>query len=42
MDVHLFIPCFVDAFAPHVGRATVELLERLGHRRVDFTNIRLR
>ncbi|MCA9094508.1 MAG: (Fe-S)-binding protein, partial [Planctomycetaceae bacterium] len=28
--VGLFIPCFIDQFYPHVGLATVELLERLG------------
>ena len=27
----LFIPCFIDAFAPEVGIATLELLERFGH-----------
>ena len=26
----LFIPCYVDAFFPEVGIATLELLERLG------------
>jgi L-lactate dehydrogenase complex protein LldE len=31
MHVTLFIPCFVDALVPHVGRAVVEVLERLGH-----------
>lgn len=30
MRVDLFVPCFVDQFAPDVGFATVELLERLG------------
>ena len=32
MKVALFIPCYVDAFFPEVGIATLELLERLGHR----------
>ncbi len=26
----LFVPCYVDAFFPEVGIATLELLERLG------------
>ncbi|KFL52699.1 (Fe-S)-binding protein [Burkholderia pyrrocinia] len=30
MKVALFIPCFIDAFFPDVGIATLELLERLG------------
>jgi L-lactate dehydrogenase complex protein LldE len=30
MKVALFVPCFVDAFFPEVGIATLELLERLG------------
>jgi L-lactate dehydrogenase complex protein LldE len=30
MKVALFVPCFVDAFYPEVGIATLELLERLG------------
>jgi L-lactate dehydrogenase complex protein LldE len=30
MKVGLFIPCYVDAFHPEVGIATLELLERLG------------
>ena len=30
MRVALFIPCYVDAFFPEVGIATLELLERLG------------
>lgn len=30
MRVSLFVPCFVDQFAPAVGFATVEVLERLG------------
>jgi L-lactate dehydrogenase complex protein LldE len=29
--IGLFIPCFIDAFAPEVGIATLELLERFGH-----------
>ena len=35
MRVSLFITCFNDTLFPHTGRATVELLERLGHQ-VDF------
>lgn len=30
MKVALFIPCFIDAFYPEVGIATLELLEKLG------------
>ena len=30
MQVGLFIPCYIDAFFPAVGIATLELLERLG------------
>ena len=30
MKVALFVPCFIDAFYPDVGIATLELLERLG------------
>jgi L-lactate dehydrogenase complex protein LldE len=30
MKVGLFIPCYVDAFFPEIGIATLELLERLG------------
>lgn len=30
MRVGLFVPCYIDQFYPHVGMATVELLERLG------------
>ena len=30
MGVALFVPCYVDAFFPEVGVATLELLERLG------------
>ena len=29
MKVGLFIPCYVDAFFPEVGIATLELLEKL-------------
>jgi L-lactate dehydrogenase complex protein LldE len=35
MRVGLFIPCFIDQFAPQVGIATAELLESLGVE-VDF------
>ena len=35
MNVSLFITCFNDTLFPQAGRATVELLERLGHS-VDF------
>ena len=31
MRIGLFIPCYIDAFAPEVGIATLELLERFGH-----------
>ena len=27
----IFVPCYIDAFFPEVGIATLELLERLGH-----------
>ena len=30
MKVALFVPCFIDAFYPQIGIATLELLERLG------------
>jgi hypothetical protein len=30
MKVGLFIPCYIDAFFPEVGIATLQLLERLG------------
>ena len=30
MKAALFVPCFIDAFFPEVGIATLELLERLG------------
>jgi L-lactate dehydrogenase complex protein LldE len=32
MRVALFVPCYVDAFWPEIGIATLELLERLGVR----------
>jgi L-lactate dehydrogenase complex protein LldE len=35
MKVALFVPCYVDAFFPEVGIATLELLERFGCE-VDF------
>src|SRR5580693_8038251 len=31
MRIGLFIPCYIDAFFPEVGIASLELLERLGH-----------
>ena len=31
MRLGLFIPCYIDAFFPEVGVATLELLERFGH-----------
>src|SRR5262245_2935080 len=31
MRIGLFIPCFLDAFFPEVGIATLELLERFGN-----------
>ena len=31
MRIGLFIPCYIDAFLPEVGIATLELLERFGH-----------
>ena len=30
MKIGLFIPCFIDAFFPEVGIATLQLLERFG------------
>src|SRR5580658_2549057 len=30
MQVALMVPCYIDTFYPHVGVATLELLERLG------------
>lgn len=35
MQIGLFIPCYIDQFYPHVGLATVEVLERHGVT-VDF------
>ena len=35
MRIGLFIPCYIDAFFPKVGIATLELLERFGHE-VDY------
>ncbi|HJQ82218.1 MAG TPA: (Fe-S)-binding protein [Lacipirellulaceae bacterium] len=35
MRIGLFIPCYIDQFYPHVGLATVEVLERCGAE-VDF------
>ena len=35
MNVGLFIPCYVDQLFPHVGMATVEVLEKHGIE-VDF------
>ena len=35
MRIALFITCLADALFPDVGKATVRLLERLGHE-VDF------
>ncbi|HWM00377.1 MAG TPA: (Fe-S)-binding protein, partial [Nocardioidaceae bacterium] len=35
MRIALFITCLADTLYPSVGRATVSLLERLGHE-VDF------
>jgi len=29
MRIGLFIPCYIDAFFPEVGIATLELLERM-------------
>ncbi|MGQ3676040.1 (Fe-S)-binding protein [Xanthobacter sp. TB0139] len=31
MRIGLFVPCYIDAFFPEVGIATLQLLERLGH-----------
>jgi Fe-S oxidoreductase len=31
MRIGLFIPCYIDAFFPQIGIATLELLERFGH-----------
>jgi hypothetical protein len=30
MRIGLFVPCYIDAFFPEVGIATLELLERFG------------
>jgi L-lactate dehydrogenase complex protein LldE len=30
IQVALMVPCYIDMFYPHVGIATLELLERLG------------
>lgn len=30
MKIGLFIPCYIDAFYPQTGIATLELLEKLG------------
>jgi L-lactate dehydrogenase complex protein LldE len=30
MNIGLFIPCYIDAYFPKVGIATLELLERRG------------
>ena len=35
MRIALFVTCLADTLFPDVGRATVRLLERLGHE-VDF------
>jgi L-lactate dehydrogenase complex protein LldE len=35
MHIGLFIPCYIDQFYPHVGMATVAVLERFGAQ-VDF------
>jgi L-lactate dehydrogenase complex protein LldE len=35
MQVGLFIPCYIDQLYPHVGMATVEVLERFGAA-IDF------
>jgi Cysteine-rich domain len=32
MRIGLFVTCFIDAFFPEVGIATLELLERFGHK----------
>jgi L-lactate dehydrogenase complex protein LldE len=31
MRIHLFVPCFVDHFAPEVAWASARILQRLGH-----------
>ena len=30
INIELFILCYVDLFYPHVGKATLELLQKLG------------
>jgi L-lactate dehydrogenase complex protein LldE len=35
MKIGLFVPCYIDAFFPEVGIATLQLLERLG-RSVEY------
>ncbi len=35
MRIGLFIPCFIDAFTPEVGVATLKLLRSLGHE-IDY------
>jgi L-lactate dehydrogenase complex protein LldE len=30
MKISLFVPCYIDAFFPDVGVATLELLKRFG------------
>ncbi|MDR3181621.1 MAG: (Fe-S)-binding protein [Planctomycetaceae bacterium] len=32
MNIGLFIPCYIDTFYPHVGAATLEVLEKLGQK----------
>jgi hypothetical protein len=34
MEGTLMIPCYIDAFYPQVGIATLELLESLGYRQL--------
>ena len=36
MHVGLFIPCYIDQLYPHVGMATVEILERCGVDEISF------
>lgn len=31
LRIHLFVPCYVDHFAPHVAWSTARILQRLGH-----------
>jgi len=38
MDIALFVPCFIDQFAPQVAEATVRILSGLGHRVVVPAN----